>query len=64
MDFNKEFKKYATGHHGLNSMHVGNYIDSSLTPYIIEERQLKCCSDGRFFTLNDGSHHFSGDGYQ
>jgi ATP-dependent Clp protease protease subunit len=40
MDFNKEFKKYATGHHGLNSMHVSSYIDASLTPYIIEERQL------------------------
>ena len=40
MDFGKEFKKYATGHHGLNATHVGNYIDASLTPYIIEERQL------------------------
>lgn len=43
MDFGKEFKKYATKHAGLNSMHVGNYLDaslSSITPYIIEERQL------------------------
>ncbi|MEQ9262388.1 MAG: ATP-dependent Clp endopeptidase proteolytic subunit ClpP [Owenweeksia sp.] len=40
MDFGKEFKKYATGHQGLSSLQVGNYIDSSLTPYIIEERQL------------------------
>ena len=39
MDYN-EFKKYATKHHGINSMHVGNYIESSLTPYIIEERSL------------------------
>src|SRR5690625_4431012 len=39
--FNKdEFKKYATKHAGINSMHLGNYIESSLTPYIIEERQL------------------------
>lgn len=37
---NNEFKKYATKHHGINSMHVENYIESSLTPYIIEERQL------------------------
>lgn len=36
----KEFKKYATKHHGISSMYVENYIDSSLTPYIIEERQL------------------------
>lgn len=40
MDFHKEFKKYATKHQGLNSMHVDNYIDASITPYIIEERQL------------------------
>lgn len=35
-----EFRKYATKHHGINSMHVDSYIESSLTPYIIEERQL------------------------
>ncbi len=40
MDFGKEFKKYATGHHDINSMHVENYLQASLTPYIIEERQL------------------------
>lgn len=40
MDFSKEFKKYATKEHGLNSMHVDSYLESSLTPYIIEERQL------------------------
>lgn len=40
MDFSKEFKSYATKHRGLNSMHVDNYIDASITPYIIEERQL------------------------
>ena len=37
---NNEFKKYATKHMWLNSMHVEHYIESSLTPYIIEERQL------------------------
>ena len=37
---NNEFKKYATKHMGINSMHVEHYIESSLTPYIIEERQL------------------------
>lgn len=35
-----EFKKYATKHMGLNSMHVASYIESSMTPYIIEERPL------------------------
>lgn len=39
MDFSKEFKSYATKHRGLNSMHVENYVES-VTPYIIEERQL------------------------
>ena len=35
-----EFKKYATKHLGINSMHVDSYIESSVTPYIIEERQM------------------------
>src|SRR5690554_4172265 len=35
-----EFKKYATKHLGINSMHLSHYIESSLTPYIIEERSL------------------------
>lgn len=39
MDYN-EFKKYATKHQGISSMHLDTYIESSLTPYIIEERQL------------------------
>jgi ATP-dependent Clp protease protease subunit len=39
MDFGKEFEKYATKHHGVNSLYY-NELVSSLTPYIIEERQL------------------------
>ena len=39
MDYGKEFKKYATKHHGINSMYYDELV-SSLTPYIIEERQL------------------------
>lgn len=38
-----EFKKYATKHKGITSTVMddyNNYITSSLTPYIIEERQL------------------------
>ncbi len=35
-----EFRKYATKHHGISSMAVDGYIESSMTPYIIEERQL------------------------
>lgn len=40
MNFGKEFKQYATKHVGLSSMHVDQYVDASMTPYIIEERQL------------------------
>ena len=40
MDFGKEFKKYATKHEGIQSMYVDQYVDASLTPYIIEERQM------------------------
>ena len=39
MDSN-EFRKYATKHMGISSMFVDHYIESSLTPYIIEERPL------------------------
>lgn len=39
MDYSKEFEKYATKHHGVSSAYY-NKITSSLTPYIIEERQL------------------------
>ena len=35
-----EFRKYATKHIGINSMVVDYYIESSLTPYIIEERPM------------------------
>jgi len=35
-----EFRKYATKHHGINSMHLDTFIESSMTPYIIEERSL------------------------
>lgn len=40
MDFGKEFKKYATKHAGIQSMYVDQYVEASMTPYIIEERQL------------------------
>jgi ATP-dependent Clp protease protease subunit len=40
MDFGKEFKRYAMLDKGVSSMHLEHYVDNSLTPYIIEERQL------------------------
>jgi len=39
MDYGKEFKKYATKHHGVNAMYYDKIV-SSMTPYIIEERQM------------------------
>src|SRR5215831_14391176 len=39
----REFIKYATRHHGMNSTHVEKYMSQSvksLTPYIIEERPM------------------------
>ena len=39
MDYGKEFEKYATKHQGINSTYLGK-ITSSLTPYIMEERQM------------------------
>ena len=40
MNDEQEFLKYATKHVGISSLHVGQYIESSMTPYIIEERPM------------------------
>jgi ATP-dependent Clp protease protease subunit len=43
MNINKEFKKYATGHHGINSIALDKYTSIAsnyISPTIIEERQL------------------------
>jgi ATP-dependent Clp protease protease subunit len=37
---NNEFRKYAAKHMGLNSLSLDHYIESSMTPYIIEERPM------------------------
>ena len=54
MDFGKEFKKYATQHKGVSSLHLneftsihGNYI----SPTIIEERQMNVASMDVFSRL-------------
>lgn len=39
MDYGKEFKEFATKHHGINSIYLDKIV-SSMTPYIIEERQM------------------------
>jgi len=44
MDYGKEFEKYATKHHGVNSNYYNQIISSmyptGMTPNIIEERQM------------------------
>lgn len=44
MDYGKEFEKYATKHHGINSNYYNDIISSmhpmGMTPNIIEERQM------------------------
>lgn len=39
MNYGKEFKKFAVKDQGVNSLYVDKMVDS-VTPYIIEERQL------------------------
>tara|TARA_R110002049_G_scaffold279235_2_gene458157 strand:+ start:1459 stop:2121 length:663 start_codon:yes stop_codon:yes gene_type:complete len=35
-----EFRKFAVKGQGISGMHLDNYVDASMTPYIIEERSL------------------------
>lgn len=55
MDYGKEFKNYATKHHGINSMYYDNIVSSmypvGMTPNIIEERQLNAIAMDVFSRL-------------
>ena len=55
MDYEKEFKKYALGHLGLNGLTtdgvINHQIKSSMTPMIIEERQMNVISMSVFDRL-------------
>ena len=54
MNYQEEFKKYATMHLGLNSMTLHNVtsaITNSLTPYIIEERHMNVATMDVFSRL-------------
>ncbi|UII80805.1 ATP-dependent Clp endopeptidase proteolytic subunit ClpP [Flagellimonas sp. CMM7] len=55
MDYGTEFKKYATQHHGVNSMYYDQIMSSmypmNMTPNIIEERQLNAIAMDVFSRL-------------
>ncbi|MBC9795026.1 ATP-dependent Clp endopeptidase proteolytic subunit ClpP [Sinomicrobium weinanense] len=56
MDYNKEFKKYAIQHHGVNSMYYDKIVSRmappvGMTPNIIEERQMNAVAMDVFSRL-------------
>lgn len=61
MDYGKEFKKFATKGQGINSMHYDKLV-SSVTPYIIEERQLNVAQMDVFSRLMMDRIIFLGSG--
>jgi ATP-dependent Clp protease, protease subunit len=56
-----QFKKYATKHHGVNSLYYDKIV-SSMTPYIIEERQMNVASMDVFSRLMMDRIIFMGTG--
>ncbi len=62
MNFGKEFRQYATKHQNINSMVVDSYISASMTPYIIEERQLNVAQMDVFSRLMMDRIIFMGTG--
>jgi ATP-dependent Clp protease protease subunit len=50
LEMAKQFKKYATKHHGVNSLYYDKIV-SGMTPYIIEERQMNVASMDVFSRL-------------
>lgn len=61
MNYGKEFKKYATKHHGVNSLYYDKIV-SSMTPYIIEERPMNIASMDVFSRLMMDRIIFMGTG--
>ena len=56
-----EFRKYATKHRGISSITYDSYV-SSMTPYIIEERQLNVAQMDVFSRLMMDRIIFMGEG--
>ncbi len=66
MDYGKEFEKYATKHHGINSNYYNKIISSmtpvGMTPNIIEERQMNAVAMDVFSRLMMDRIIFMGTG--
>nr|WP_299000628.1 ATP-dependent Clp endopeptidase proteolytic subunit ClpP [uncultured Allomuricauda sp.] len=66
MDYANEFQKYATKHHGVNSMYYDKIVSSmypvNMTPNIIEERQLNAIAMDVFSRLMMDRIIFMGTG--
>lgn len=57
-----EFRKYAVKHKGISGSKVDQFLDMSLTPYIIEERQLNVAQMDVFSRLMMDRIIFMGTG--
>ena len=56
----EDFRKYATKHLGMNSNALDSYMNIT-SSYISDDYRrasIERCSDGRFFTVDDGPYHF------
>jgi ATP-dependent Clp protease protease subunit len=66
MNYNKEFRKYATKHHGVNSLYFDKLAaamtPTGMTPYIIEERQMNMTAMDVFSRLMMDRIIFMGTG--
>ncbi|MDT0675022.1 ATP-dependent Clp endopeptidase proteolytic subunit ClpP [Autumnicola musiva] len=67
MDYGKEFEKYATKHHGVNSMYYDKLVSTvtpptGMTPNIIEERQMNAVAMDVFSRLMMDRIIFMGTG--
>ena len=66
MDYGKEFEKYATKHHGINSNYYDKIVNSmtpiGMTPNIIEERQMNAVAMDVFSRLMMDRIIFMGTG--
>ena len=61
MNYRKEFKKFAIKKHGVNAMYYDKIV-SSMTPYIIEERQMNVAQMDVFSRLMMDRIMFLGTG--